>query len=422
MRAPESDTFRPPFAEWVMITGRPRSTPVLGGAAEFKSELLGVPASARIVMTGHQPELWHPGILAKDLAAVHLRDELGGETIAAHVVVDHDMTLPLTVAYPERVKGRWKRGVWTISRAGELNELVAPTPDAPEFVRAGLVRIAAAINASRGESLAMRVANAAPAAVGGSKGERIASIRRFAASAIARTALWRTVLARMASEWEVCVRAYNEAAAKHPGADVRALRADELPIWRLTSGGGREPVRARELSGGAGEAERIVPRGLLMTGLLRLAACEVFIHGLGGEKYDVITEEWLRAWLGVELAPTVVATATRYLPLEAELPPSDAAVARAVWRAHKSRHDVSLLGMDELERERRACAAEIAGLGDRAAKFAAYKRMHVLIERARVEGAPKIAAFDAAAGDARARAMDAAVVNDRTWAAGLYPE
>ena len=48
-----------------------------------------------------------------------------------------------------------------------------------------------------------------------------------------------------------------------------------------------------------------------MTGMARLAACDLFVHGTGGGIYDTITEAWFREWLGVELAPTIAVTRMR---------------------------------------------------------------------------------------------------------------
>ena len=57
-----------------------------------------------------------------------------------------------------------------------------------------------------------------------------------------------------------------------------------------------------------------------MTGLMRLAGCDLFIHGTGGGAYDLVTEEWLGSWMGWTLALLVLR----------EMLPSDGASAPSI--------------------------------------------------------------------------------------------
>ncbi len=58
------------------------------------------------------------------------------------------------------------------------------------------------------------------------------------------------------------------------------------------------------------------PRALLTTMYLRLFVADLFVHGIGGGKYDQLTNQILREFFGVEPPPMAVATATHQLPLE----------------------------------------------------------------------------------------------------------
>jgi len=60
---------------------------------------------------------------------------------------------------------------------------------------------------------------------------------------------------------------------------------------------------------------RIRPRALALTMYARLLACDLFIHGIGGAKYDQITDEVFRRFFGTELPACVCASATCRLPL-----------------------------------------------------------------------------------------------------------
>lgn len=61
----------------------------------------------------------------------------------------------------------------------------------------------------------------------------------------------------------------------------------------------------------------IRPRALLTTMYLRLFVCDLFIHGIGGGKYDQLTNTILHEFFRIEPPPMAVATATLHLPLAA---------------------------------------------------------------------------------------------------------
>lgn len=73
---------------------------------------------------------------------------------------------------------------------------------------------------------------------------------------------------------------------------------------------------------------RIRPRALGTTLYARLVLSDLFIHGIGGAKYDQLTDEIVRTWLRCEPPRFVTATATVWLP--AERPDAEKA---AVYRA-----------------------------------------------------------------------------------------
>ncbi|MCA9274359.1 MAG: hypothetical protein KDA31_15085, partial [Phycisphaerales bacterium] len=56
-------------------------------ATRFR-EQLGLPTDKPIIMTGHQAQLWHPGILAKLFAAQSVASQVGG--VVVWLIVDMD--------------------------------------------------------------------------------------------------------------------------------------------------------------------------------------------------------------------------------------------------------------------------------------------------------------------------------------------
>jgi hypothetical protein len=61
---------------------------------------------------------------------------------------------------------------------------------------------------------------------------------------------------------------------------------------------------------------RIRPRALITTMYARLVLSDLFLHGIGGAKYDEVTDAIIRRFFGIEPPGYVTATATVRLPLE----------------------------------------------------------------------------------------------------------
>jgi len=58
---------------------------------------------------------------------------------------------------------------------------------------------------------------------------------------------------------------------------------------------------------------QLIPRGALITSFLRLLFADLFVHGTGGGNYDRFTDRFIETWWNVQPPPFVVATASRFL-------------------------------------------------------------------------------------------------------------
>lgn len=435
----ESLTLEPAPSRWpdLVRERRPRVPAWLApSAASFRSQL-SMP-DGPLVMSGHQAILWHPGILAKYIATDACARAAGAA--AAWVVVDQDTPAPHEIAWPRRASINSDRG---LIGARQFDYASHCDADVPACARPTLVartlgedllfidpagalpRIRAAINdAARLPNAAAQVTRAIESLLPPS----IAPVPPFFATSIARTDFFAAVVRHMRSDPRRCIEAYNTAALAHPDADIRPLDASalELPLWRITGPLGRATRRAVA----AGDLEAIpahelAPRALLMTALLRLAACDLFIHGTGGVAYDRVTDAWIASWLGPDAvpAPTALATATLLLPLDAA--PEDPLADEAFTAQRDYRdalHKPGSLGDQTLESQRRALVASIAASAYRSARREhLYRELHRLLARHREQHGPAIEARRAAAFAARTSAKDRAG-SIRTWAFPLYPE
>lgn len=418
----------PPGRDWPALLARRREHRLTASLREQ----LGLPVGVPVIMVGHQPVFWHAGILAKYLAAHAAARRLGASP--AWLVVDHDEIGPLEVRCPilrdERV---------TVARAVLANpgpaELPAhlrppiadPAPldhlareQADPALSAGLRRIADAVRSARdAANLAEQVADALETLVE----PLIPRAPTIFASSLGGTDAFAELVDRMYADPHRCARAYNAACAAHPDADVRplALTPDrvELPLWLIRPGMPRRRVFAGPRPP---PLEALAPRALLMTGLLRLAGCDLFIHGRGGIAYDRVTTRWFAEWLGEDaLAATPLVTATLLLRLEGFTPVDPNQVRRARWLAHAARHNPALLD-DAADAEKSRLLDLIAQAPRRSTtRRDAYRRLHDLLDTYRLHRQADLADLDRRAADLTRRARDSAALLDRTYPFPLHP-
>jgi hypothetical protein len=448
----ESLSIAPDAERWRSLLGAWKPS---DEAAAFRREL-GLPTDRPVVMTGHQAQLWHPGILAKYLAADAFARSMspGGGAATAWLLVDQDVNAPAAVRVPVRAASgdgaadarALRVEVWAADGGGAGGGEDVPTGRRPAFrpaalpvlepgeryaaagVGPGLARIRAALERHAG-------AGSAAAQVGAAVGELLEPLLpgrgiTVPSLALSRTALFAGVVERLRRDPAACTRAYNAAVAAHPRERVGLLKDDELPLWAMGQELGAVRRRVTVTSLSETPVEHLAPRALLMTGLFRMAGCDLFIHGTGGggagghDGYDRITEAWLGEWLGSTLAPSAVVTATLRLRI-AHAGPDAGELRRRRWAWHRAIHDPALLGdgaaaarkREFVERIRREREAE--GGGDPRAE---YKRMHAFLEEVRAEHAAGLDELRAAAAGAAAGLGDAEIAAERAWAFPLYED
>lgn len=379
-----------------------------------------------LIATGHQANLWHPGILVKFLLAEGLAGALDGGVL--RVLADQDVGHLGPVEFPCRSP----EGELAVARLPlEEPDAAAPIaqrrpirlaaePDAPPALPAigeGLAAIATALrrfesSPTAAEQVARSLAWLA---------SRWLPDRPFLpASRLLATPLGLALLDAIAADPQACAERFNESIRRVPGA-ARPLRVEEerieAPLWSFDGIGAprrrvflprgdaaRRQAMLREAAGA--DPPRLAPRGLLMTGLVRTAA-DLFIHGRGGWHYDRATERWFRSWLGIELAPMAMATADLRLPLEDGGEGPAAPSARCRW------HDPFASGSPGPSEWKRSRLAALAALPRRsAARRAAFLAMQRELAEARREHAlaPPPRRPDAGAIAAR-----------RDWAFPLHP-
>lgn len=428
--ATASVTFDPKPASW---RGLIQSQASLGAKSQTFRAQLGLPTNAPLILTGHQATIWHPGILAKYLAAEAAAQTLGA--MVAWVVVDQDERDFGALDIPVATDGGLLRRVSIrLAPPPPLDAASASCPAFDPLDPAGAMKHATPPSVAPGVAnvvarlRAHRDASNAAGQVAGAVADLIAELtpRRqlVFATSLSGTDLMRELVDRMRREPREMAAAYNRAAALHPDARIAPLKVDgsrvELPLWRLRASAPRERIWSDAPA--AAEPRDIAPRALLMTGLLRMAGCELFIHGTGGGVYDKVTEAWFQDWLGVSVAPTVVVSADLALPLSAGTVTARD-VADAKWRAYRAMHDPSMVGDDAAAAQKRQWLNRILGArdaGENPRPF--YQQMHRDLKDFKSRHAAALAALRDDAERIERNFANSAIASERTWAFPLHAQ
>lgn len=410
----------------------PRSVARLDAASVRMRGQLGLPADRPVIMAGHQAEWWHPGIVAKIFAARALAEHAGG--VVAWVVVDQDDNDPGLIRVPV-VRDGGTVAPAEIRFAGESHAatgwrgplavgVAPPVAIASASAERGVARMVEAMQRHAGESsVARQVTRGAFEVLGESAPVECVVY----ASQIARTDAWAALVHRMREDPRACAAAYNVAVRDAGVAGLVPMGEDaargrwELPVWSIDGSGARLRVWSDGVA--AKDASEVHPRALAMTAVLRMHACDAFVHGVGGYAYDAAMEAWLGAWAGAGVAPMALATADVFLPMGGGAS-SEAEAARASAWAHRARHDPRVLGEDALGARKMALVERIAA--DRAAgrdAGAGYAEMQSVLAAYRESHARELREAEARAEAAqRSYRASRAAVRARDWPFPLYED
>lgn len=315
-----------------------------------------------IIVTGHQPAFIHPGVWAKHIVSMRLAKALGG--IALNLVVDNDAPQGATLAVPSVEGARVElRGIrYADLRAGLAYEQLARlTPDEiARFERAVREAMDARYETSQ---MPMFVQALSTADESGDGTDQSVTARRAVEAAFEVSVedrrvsrlWWTPLLLDMLGHADRFGRSYNAALAwyrkefrvrggQRPIPDLTSRGAEwELPVWAYRSGETRRRLFAgrvgnsvqlladgeeigvfplndpaaldRLISPLCGTEWRLRPRALTLTIWARLFLADLFIHGIGGAKYDRISDAIIADYFGLEAPKMACVSATLLLDL-----------------------------------------------------------------------------------------------------------
>lgn len=395
----------------------------------------------QLITTGHQAQLWHPGILAKDIAMDIAAQRFG--TRRLHLIVDQDINeawrLDVPYVQDERLRVRsllladQLPGVPTGYQApADITEVQRRLAGVDSPLTASLLRAFKKLPPC--ESLAEQVA----AVLARLKKPFAGDIPIMLVSDLVGWPAYEAIVMRMLKEANDCVSAYNKAVSQHPEAGMSPLIVSrdfvELPLWAVAWEQPRRRVFA-DLTDSQpvfvfDDGEPIdrdqfalLPRALLLTAVMRACLCDLFIHGTGGLVYDRITEQWWGDWAGDTLAPMAGATANVYLNLDAPIA-DQADLTRAVWQKHHLPHnlDRALNLTGHLVERKRELLAHMDDDRDKARRRDAFRELKQINRELAEQHPDQLQAADRALARARAGVGNTNIAGRRDWCFALYPE
>ncbi|MFQ5502821.1 MAG: hypothetical protein ACE5EQ_11060, partial [Phycisphaerae bacterium] len=351
--------------------------------------------SGPIIMTGHQPSFYHPGVWAKHQVATHLAARTGETT--RMLLVDSDVPHQLTIAWPDtsepfckvrttspgnsagqsyeylmdRNPGDWQRMFQSIDRSWSTDSVDLLDTFITGFLNPPL----GAVSQQQGYvSRWMGGMAAIEIKLGGAVPEFLCISKLFSFASDSADPAAAAFTAHLLMNADSFVGIYNQSLADY--RKRRGIRGRQHPIPDLADDGGRREIpfwmvhpqqpRQRafvskgvsgELSLHAGDLANcqidpahlqrdparalsealgdwsIRPRALAQTMYARLLACDLFIHGIGGAKYDQITDAIIRAFFNVKPPVYGCVSATLHL----DLPRFGVQPADLVQAQHKAR-------------------------------------------------------------------------------------
>ena len=387
-------------------------------------EQLGLPIDRPIIASGHQPILFHPGIVAKLIALDHWSKKTGAA--AVWVVPDQDLVDPSLIRMPRQEGDSWSVQEFRIG--GDPNKSAPAASQRATAIKPDLPTQLEPIGSwLMGYEYESSIARQFACATVGMLCEQLdieVPTLIFASELLALEAS-SGLLDAMLADPKGAIESYNAGVDRFPDAGVRPLSITEsrieLPFWRL-DGDARSPVFVELHSEARFDRSNLIPRGLMMTAIMRAFACDLFIHGTGGYEYDQITEAWFDDWQDQTLAPIAAASATMMLDLDI---PAAQDPDRAVWAVHHARHNPAMLGDEPAAKHKSELVAAITdskASGPRAQTAKLFAQLQAVLDESRTTHADKIRLLEQTAQDAQESSKAREITHDRTWAFPLYTD
>ncbi len=287
-----------------------------------------------LVMAGHQPVVYHPGLLFKSTMLSRLTRATAAQGVL--VVIDSDQGDGGVITWPCVREGSLeiKRRSIAVGE-GELfcHQRVASSHVVREIFQEITLDLKQAGLESEANQLAV-FGRAYEVLAGRSLAAAHTIVRWMVEEScynevplmrlIAHTPL-RDLLAALVSDGLRLAEVYNATLnsyrkehrienSANPFPNVKSgPEGQELPLWVIDERGRLPLYLSHDASFVCKDTARLCPRGSITTFLLRAYCSDIFIHGVGGARYDTFVDAFAEKYTGLPLPRFVVASETRHL-------------------------------------------------------------------------------------------------------------
>lgn len=354
---------------------------LLSLAHEYSSRYLAAPpepllqtGDAPLIMSGHQPELFHPGVWYKNFALSTLAQQLNG--VAVNLVIDSDLANQNSIRFPDLKSKPARMGSIALDRPSAAIPYELRTIVDLSFFSGFADRIEKQLNLAGIESTSSltaqklwpevlaATASLSPEHKAPKMGEAIAAGRHrleqnlglnsieVPVSLIAASNTFATFAAAIFDNRNQFRAVYNSAideyrtvhrirSQSHPVPRLQKINQwTEVPFWIYSDESpGRQKLFAKtsdtqillsdlhdhtieiskpnfvnEFCAFSGQGIFIRPRALMTTMFSRLFLSDILLHGIGGAKYDQLTDAICEQFFGYRLPRFLTLSATMMLP------------------------------------------------------------------------------------------------------------
>lgn len=428
----------------------------------------------RVVMSGHQPTLFHPGVWYKNFRLDALAERF--EAMPINLVVDNDLLASPTISSPSLLED----GLASVSLL-QMDQPATPLPhehrgiiDEACFSAFGR-NVAQAIQPTVGdpiiESLWPEVMAAKKILGARSMGQVLAAGRHrlewqlglrtleVPISHVAGTLAFGSFASRIFIDIENFQEIYNRVliryrsehgirSSAHPVPELsRTDQWLETPFWIWTTSDPRrrtlfvktddqnfhlsdlnqfqQSVNIGEFPGWWAENVKshrvcIRPRALTTTMFGRLLASDLFIHGIGGAKYDQLTDQIISDFFGVRPPRYLTSTATFSLPFaNPSVTKKDISDQRQLLREYKF-HPEKHVGpsADTEKAEKRLAIEELKNSGT---KKLAHEKIVAINKRLAAQLQPQAKSAELTIEKLKLQLRTSQILHSREYSFALHP-
>ncbi len=359
-------SYPQPLAAWRTEARREMCNAALHFTRAYRDVNPEVACPDRLILSGHQPNLFHPGVWFKHFVLSHLGQRYSAG--AVQLIIDNDLYRQPAIRLPAGSIQNPRIEHLSLDRVAQAipYELAAPS-DLSLFQSFG-DRVAQTIQhflpepiiqhfwprALREQRRVVNVGQALAAARHAIEGENGLQTLELPLSSICKTESFRQFVAHICARANSFTEIHNRCLAEfrlrhklrspsHPVPDLNVAPSEiELPFWVWSSA---SPIRRRlyvHRAGGemilsdhhgldcrVGSEREVVdrlgqleldgisirPRALMTTMYARIVLSDMFVHGIGGATYDIVTDEIVRRFFLIEPPRFLIVTATLHLPI-----------------------------------------------------------------------------------------------------------